>query len=351
MEPSRTRALSGRSSRRGIRRTVVLCAVGLLVLAPGAITATIGWRPILGPASRPLTGRVFEPTPLRLERGRYLAEGVTGCLYCHSELDARQPGLPPRAGHEGAGRVWAAEGMPWLVAPNLTPDPETGAGLWSDDAFARAIREGIGHDGRALFPLMPYERFRSLSDEDLASVVVYIRSLPPIRHALPATALPFPLNRLVNAAPTPLPGPVPAPDRGTPAARGAYLATIGACADCHTPKDDRGRSIAGLDFAGGFRIQDANGAAFSANLTPDPSGIPYYDDALFLETMRTGQVKARGLRSVMPWASYRRMADDDLKALFAFLRSVPPVRHAVDNSLPPTHCRLCGADHGGGERN
>src|SRR5579864_7550258 len=115
------------------RRTLGLSLLVVLVLLAVAITATIGWRPILGPAARPLTGRTFERTPERLARGKYLVEGVTGCLGCHSELDSSQPALPVRAGREGSGRIWAAEGTPWLVAPNITPDPETGAGTWSDD--------------------------------------------------------------------------------------------------------------------------------------------------------------------------------------------------------------------------
>jgi len=80
------------------------------------------------------------------------------------------------------------------VAPNLTPDPETGSGNWSDDALARAIREGAGHDGRALFPMMPYENFRYLSDEDVASIVVFLRTLPPVRNPLPTTRLIFPVK-------------------------------------------------------------------------------------------------------------------------------------------------------------
>ena len=104
-------------------------------------------------------------------------------------------------------------------------------------------------------------------------------------------------------------------------------------------------------FAGGFPLQDAAGARVSANITPDPSGIPYYDEALFVEVMRTGRVKARELHSIMPWAYYRHMTDEDLKAVFAFLRTLKPVKHSVDNSRPPTKCKLCGYEHGGGERN
>jgi hypothetical protein len=68
-----------------------------------------------------------------------------------------------------------------IVAPNITPDRETGAGNWTDDMLARAIREGIGHDDRALFPGMWYESFAMLSYEDLAAVIVYLRSIPAAR--------------------------------------------------------------------------------------------------------------------------------------------------------------------------
>ena len=89
----------------------------------------------------------------------------------------RRPARRRATDRLGAGVVWSVEGMPWLTAPNITPDPETGIGKWSDDAVARAIREGIGLDGRALFSLMPYEEYRRIPDEDLAAIVVYIRSL------------------------------------------------------------------------------------------------------------------------------------------------------------------------------
>ena len=92
-------------------------------------------------------------------------------------------------------------------------------------------------------------------------------------------------------------------------------------------------------------------AVASANLTQSESGIPYYDEELFLSVSRTGHVRARQLSDVMPWRFYRNMSDEDLKAVFAFLKSVKPVDHYVDNSLPPTPCARCGHSHGGGERN
>jgi mono/diheme cytochrome c family protein len=324
--------------------------VVLLVIISLAITFTIGWRPIIGPKARRLTDRKFEATQARLERGKYLVNSVMGCLGCHSEADFGKPGAPPREGRLGAGARWADAELPWVVAPNITPDKETGAGNWSDDTLARAIREGIGHDGRALFPLMPYPNYRSLSDEDLASVIVYIRSLPPVRNELPQTKIPFPISFFIKNVPEPITASVAPPDQSTPVARGAYLVKMGDCVDCHTPSE-KGQPIAGLEFAGGFVLKEPTGTVASANITPDPSGIPYYDENLFIHAMREGKVGARQLNASMPWWFYGKMTDDDLKAVFAYLRTLKPVKHRVDNTVPPTYCRLCRMRHGRGDEN
>jgi mono/diheme cytochrome c family protein len=327
----------------------ILAAVAVLLAL--AITATVGWRVfLLGPRSRPLTDRSFERTPVRLERGRYLVESVHGCLGCHSERDWKAAGAPVKADRRGAGLVWSAEGMPWLTAPNLTPDKETGAGSWSDDMLARAIREGIGHDGRALFPLMPYTAYRRIPDEDLSAIIVYLRSLEPVRNSLPKSALPFPLSFFIKAAPQPLDGPVAPPDLSTPVKRGEYLVKSIECAGCHTPSQ-RGAPIAGLEFAGGFPLISPLGTVAATNLTPDPSGIPYYDEALFVESMRAGKVKARELSPAMPWFAFGQMTDEDLKAIFAYLATLRPVSHQVNNTDPPTNCKRCGMRHGLGDRN
>ncbi len=334
-------------------RYVWVAVGGVLVLLASAITATVGWRPLIGPAARPLTSRTFESTPARLARGKYMFTTANVCIGCHSEWDRTIDGHPARAGAEGAGRTWADEELPWLTAPNITSDRETGAGTWTDDMLARAIREGIGHDGRALFPIMPYARFAAMSDEDLASIVVYLRTLPAVRNPLPKTVVPFPPGPLINSLPRPITAPVPAPDMSTPERKGEYLVRMAVCAECHTPSDDRGNKLPGLDFAGGFPLPDlvAGHTVSSANLTPDPSGIPYYDEALFIQTIRTGRVIARELDDMMPWVAYRNLTDDDLKAMFAYLKSLKPVKHTVDNSLPPTLCPICKTQHGGGDKN
>ena len=106
-----------------------------------------------------------------------------------------------------------------------------------------------------------------------------------------------------------------------------------------------------MDFAGGQVFDGAWGRTVSANITPDASGISYYDEALFLQVMRTGYVKARKLDALMPTEQYRGMTDDDLKAIFGYLRTLKPVKHRVDNTLPPTYCKLCRAKHGAGDQN
>jgi mono/diheme cytochrome c family protein len=320
--------------------------LGLIVLLAGVITFTIGWRPIFGAKSRALTDRKFEATPERLQRGQYLVEGIVNCFHCHSKYDEKATPVPVLTSKKGAGTVFVEDGELRVVAPNITPDKETGIGNWSDDALARAVREGIGNDGGALFPIMPYGQFRHMSDEDLASVIAYVRTVEPARSELPKSQIPFPLSRLINVYPEPLAAPVPAPDVSTPIKRGEYVVTLGGCTDCHTPSK-RGQPIAGLEFAGG----NVFGDVAATNITPDPSGISYYDEALFVEAIRTGHVKGRTLKPQMPWWAYRNMNDDDLKAVFAYFKTLKPVKHRVDNTVPPTECKLCGQKHGLGDSN
>ena len=335
---------------RKAKRIAAWVLTTLLTAVVVLITVTIGWRPVLGAKARPLTDRHIERTPERLNRGKYLVESVGGCFDCHSQLPDQkpEPGVAPVFEKKGSGRIVINSGDLVIAAPNITPDIETGAGTWSDDQFARAIREGIGHDGRTLFPMMPYKDFRSLSDEDLASIIVYIRSLEPVRHELPKPQIPFPLSRLINNAPQPVTEPIThnSFDR---IARGRYLTTIGGCGNCHTPKDKQGRPVAGMEFAGGNYFDEFQVA--TANITPDATGIGYYDEALFIKAIRTGHVGARPLRVPMPWWVFRNMNDEDLKSIFAFLRTVKPAHHRVDNSETASKCKQCNGYHGSGAEN
>jgi hypothetical protein len=338
---------------RKLAKILLWFGVALVALLAVSITFTIGWRPFIGPQARTLTARKFESTPSRLARGEYLVNNLTDCMDCHAQHDWTSHDAPLIPNTLGAGQdMNMLKGFPGQVfAPNITPDPETGAGNWSDDQLARAIREGVGHDGRALFPFMPYPDFHNMSDEDLASVVVYLRSLPPINQRHPPTQLIFPVKYLIRAVPQPINESVPQPDISTPEKRGKYLVAVAGCTDCHTPADDHGQPLPGMDFSGGFILEGPWGRVASANITFDPSGIPYYDEALFTQTMRTGFVKARKLSQIMPWRTYRGMTDEDLAAIFAYIKTLKPVQHRVDNTLPPTYCKLCRHMHGGGNLN
>jgi mono/diheme cytochrome c family protein len=251
---------------------------------------------------------------------------------------------------ELAGQNLPVPGLPGtIIASNLTPDPETGAARWSDDEIARAVREGIAHDGHTIFPMMPYAAYRTISDEDVAAIVVYLRSVAPVRNPLPPTRVDFPVNYLIRNAPQPVTSPVSGPGpQATAVERGRYMAVIGC--GCHNPSNREG-PIRELQYAGGEVLDGPWGEVASVNITPDASGIGYYDEALFLQVMRTGYVKARRLSSIMPSGEFANLTDDDLKAIFAYLRTLTPVKHRVDNSLPPTYCKLCRKKHGVGDQN
>ena len=297
------------------------------------------------PRARPLTDRTFEPSSARLQRGRYLTEHLLQCFVCHSERDWDAPGAPPIAGRKGAGVVMSERGERRIVAPNLTSDPETGAGRWTDDMLARAIREGIGHDGRALYWGMWYRSFAGLSDEDLAAVVVYLRTLPPVRNALPATVLP-PDELAANArSPKPITAPVTGPAPGDTKALGRYLLGVADCAGCHTAWEAPRNP--GL-FGGGNEIGRGSRKAFSANLTRHESGVAYPREA-FISVMHSG--KGGSLHPIMPWTAFSGLTDDDLGAMYDALGDAYPVAHYVGNTGDPRHCDVCGQEHPFGEYN
>ncbi len=299
-------------------------------------------------------------TPERLARGKYLVEGLLQCPACHSDYDFSKRPAEVVPGTKLGGFVFpnTGFGLPKstrIVASNISPDTEYGAGTWKDADFVRALRQGIGHDGRTLFPLMPYSYFRNLSDEDLASVIVYERSAAPVHIKRPKTRLSEELQKAFQPLP-PL-AHVPEPDRSDRVKYGKYLVTGGHCDACHTPTDEKGNPIPGMYLAGGQplvgnweggkKIITVN----ALNLTSDASAISYFDEAMFIEVIRNGGFKARPLSNIMPWAFFRNLTDDDLKAIFAYLRSLKPVCHHVDNTEPPTYCKQCRTKHGLGATN
>lgn len=293
----------------------------------------------------------FTPTPERLERGEYLVQNVLVCFECHSDVDWKGSGMP-YPGREGGGGQVYDDTLPFPVhAPNISPDPETGAATWTNEHFVRALREGIGHDGRKLTAFMPWQDFRHLSDEDLAALIIYLRSIPPVKNTVPPVELPPDVRQAMETFEyvTPPAPPARAPEQTR---RGFYLVKIAGCGSCHTPFDPLAGPYRHLAFSGGAPFHGPWGRVASANITPDASGIAHYDERMFLRTIREGAVDGvRPLNHIMPWKYFRRMTDEDLKAIFAYLRTVPPVEHRVDNTEPLAACKRCNGEHGYGDRN
>jgi mono/diheme cytochrome c family protein len=335
-------------------KTVLLSLAVLILIAVIGGISMVGWQVVLGPDARSTSAEKFEPTEARLARGKYLAEGPAHCFFCHTEHDLTgpEPLYPIIQPKKGAGWTMPIPELNNIAARNITPDPETGIGTWTDDEVARAIREGVRKDGTALFPVMPYMEFRTLDDEDVKSIVVYLRTIPAVKNTVPTRQLPGPLEYIVKTMPKPLTTPQPSHPSATAVERGTYLATMATCAGCHTIATG-GAAMPGMAFAGGqkFEIPGNDTPVFTANLTPDPSGIAHYDESLFIQTLRTGQMGGRTLNHVMPFEFFMNMTDEDLRDIFSFLRAQPPVKHRVSNTDPPTLCGICNQTHGLGELN
>jgi mono/diheme cytochrome c family protein len=318
---------------------------GVALLAVVALAAIgVSYLSLRKPAQRPASAEKVEATPERVARGRYLVHHVSVCLDCHSERTSAYA-LPIKPGREGVGGfIWDKRiGFPGtLAAANLTPDLDTGLGKWTDGEILRAMREGVDREGNALFPIMPYGHYSKMSDEDAKSIVAYLRTVAPQRYARPKKALDVPLNFIEKFVPQPIAAPVPAPDKTNEVAYGQYLVTIGACGECHTPKDDQGNPLPGMELAGGFEMLTPDFRVVTANITPHPStfmGRATREEfigrfrAFQGYTAETAPQAEKGKNTLMPWIAYSGLTDEDLGAMYAYLKTVPPVDHRV-NSFP-----------------
>lgn len=319
----------------------LLKAVGIVLFALAAVIAgAAGWLSVKKPAQRPAMAERIEATPARLARGKYIVHHASDCVGCHSDHETSY-GFPAKAGTEGGGGfAWDAKmGFPgYLPAANITPDPETGLGRWTDGEILRAMREGIDHDGFALFPIMPYTQLRYMSDEDAKSVVVYLRTLKPIRNAVKPKKLDLPLNFIVKFMPQPLTAPVPQPDPHDTVAYGKYLTQIGGCYECHTPHEEMGGPIPDKAFAGGWEMKGPWGRNITANLTPHPETFvgraskPEFIGR-FRATYDPKTIPPPGRNTIMPWNAFSGLTDEDLGAIYDYLKTLPPVENKV-NGFP-----------------
>ena len=200
----------------------------------------------------------------------------------------------------------------------------------------RATREGVGREGEVLFPMMPFNSYRALSENDAAAMLVYLRTTPALRNEIPERELHLPAEILERMRPAPLDKSVAEPDRDDEIAYGRYLATLAACVSCHTPIDERMQPLAGMVAAGGREFPTPNGITRASNLTPHETGWGGRDVENFIGVFYSfkddGVVSVPvgdGRMTVMPWLSYADMREEDLRAIFAYMMSLDPVDNAV----------------------
>jgi mono/diheme cytochrome c family protein len=287
----------------------------------------------------PLPRIVSSKDPEVIARGRYLAYGPAHCVDCHGAA-----GQAAKAAAGEGGDIPLSGGFEFRLpvgiirTPNLTADLETGIGGMSDGEIARALRYGVGRDGRALAPFMP---FANLSDEDLTALVSFLRSQAPVRNEVVVREL-NPLGLAVVAFAIRPQGPT----REVPkkvvaeatAEYGRYLVEdVGNCVGCHTQRDMVTGKFIGAPLAGGNEMRseaspDSPIRFVSPNLTPHPTTgrLANWTEEVFVARFHLGR-GAEG--SPMPWKSFGRMNDTDLRAIYRYLSGVAPVENDTGESV------------------
>jgi mono/diheme cytochrome c family protein len=257
-----------------------------------------------------------------LDRGRYIVDGIGVCMNCHTPRG--KDGHPDKSKYLAGGTQNFRSSSYSVYGSNLTPDPETGLGKWSDADIKRAITEGHRPNGVQLAPNMRYMLYSIMTPRDLDATVAYLRSVPPIRNEVPAPQYKAALKY------TPYP-PAAKPwseaDLTDPVRRGHYLAAVGHCLDCHTRPAGEGLLDYAKGLGGGGRTFGKTGVA--ANITSDQAkGIGGWTDAEIKKMLVTG-VSRDGRKLNPPMVefaeNYALMTDADLDAVIAWMRSLPPV--------------------------
>ena len=259
-------------------------------------------------------------------RGEYLVR-AGGCFSCHTV-----PGGPQLAG----GRALATP-FGTFYTPNITPDPGTGIGRWSDGDFLRALHEGIRPDGANYFPVFPYTSFTRITDSDALAIKTYLFSLPAVQQENRPHEVAFPFSwRFLQTGWKLLffsPGPFrPTPDRSAIYNRGAYLVTaLAHCGECHTPRNLLGATRSGQWLIG---TQDGPDGQLVPNITPDPeTGIGKWDKEDVVELLKTGttpeQSRVKGAMREVVEDGLKYLSPDDLEAIADYLFAQPAIVHEV----------------------
>ncbi|WP_031529287.1 c-type cytochrome [Dyadobacter crusticola] len=288
------------------------------------------------PNTSPAPDIKIERTAKRIERGKYLANHVTVCMDCHSTRDwSKYAGPMTSEGFGAGGEAFTTEmGFPGkFFAPNITPYALAG---WTDGEILRAITTGVNKNGKALFPVMAYHRFGRLDQEDVYSIIAYIRELPAVKKDVPPSEPDFPVNFIINTMPQKAEF-SRIPSERDQVAYGKYLVTATGCVDCHS-KTSKGSVIPGTEFGGGMEFSSPGGILRSPNITMHAqTGIGKWTKEMFVRRFKayadSGYISPNlspgELNTPMPWTMYAGMKEKDLEAIFAYLGSVKPIEHQV----------------------
>ncbi|MFM7024217.1 MAG: cytochrome c [Flavobacteriales bacterium] len=316
-----------------MKKIIVVVALVIVVVVASLISYVKLALPDVGEAEN----IKIEYTPERIARGAYLANAVAACMDCHSTRDWSKFGGPLVPGTLGqGGEIFSQEyGFPGkYISKNITP---FGISTWSDGELFRAITSGVNKDGKALFPVMPHPAYGKLDKEDVYDIIAYIRSLPSIEKVCDESESDFPMNIIINTIPKKAEFST-RPANTDRIAYGKYLFTMASCNECHT-KQDKGQPIEGMELAGGFEFPlFTGGIVRSANITPDKeTGIGNWDEQSFVARFKSysdssyvpAKIEKGQYNSVMPWMMYGQMKEDDLKAIYAYLQTLKPIKNAV----------------------
>jgi len=301
----------------------ILKWTGLIILfLVACVTVTVMARQNMT-YDRPYPELIASTDSMVIARGKSLVFGAAHCADCHSLSNADSL-------YEAGTEVPLSGGfvfdLPFgkIYTANISTDMETGIGRYSDRELARALRYGVKPDGSIVYPFMP---FNNMSDEDLTAIVSYLKSQKPVKNKVPDHQLNI-MGNVFKAFLIKPAGPdgVPAKKigRDSTAAYGGYLANVVAnCGGCHTERSPTGVFI-GAPFAGGSPMQEKGGSFTPPNLTTDSSSrIFKWSEENFLARFRLGRV-VKG--SPMPWPSYKRMSDTELKAVYRYLKTLPAAK-------------------------
>lgn len=276
-------------------------------------------------------------TPEKIERGRYMAYHVTICIDCHSQRDWSKFSGPLVSGTIGMGGELFDQkfGFPGsYYSKNITP---AGISDYTDGELYRAITTGVNKDGEAMFPVMPFHNYGKLDPEDIKAIIAYVRSLAPIENKVPESSSDFPMNFIINTIPQKA-TPSKMPDPNNTVAYGKYLATAASCIDCHT-QFEKGNFVPGTEFSGGREFPFPDGSVVrSANITPHLTGIGSWTKESFVTLFKSREdaaklpsgIKPGEYNSVMPWSMYAGMKNEDLAAIFDYLKTLEPIENKVE---------------------